>query len=53
MLGMCGGIGVLSGFGVGRLLSWGRRGCCLCLGLERGLLVVEGSSPVVFHFDLG
>lgn len=53
MLGMCGGIEVLSGFGVERLLFWGRRGCCLCLGLRRGLLVVGESSPIEFHFDLG
>lgn len=41
MLGICAGGRVWRGFGEGRLLFSGGKGCCLCRGLGRGLLVIS------------
>lgn len=47
MWGRCGGRVVWTRFGVGMLLFWGGRGCCLCPGRARGLLGCVAEEEVV------
>lgn len=48
---MFGGRLVLIGLRAGRLLFLGGRGCCLCLGLGRGLLGCGWKLLVVFRIE--